>query len=117
MAEATIYHNPRCTKSRQALQVATDLGVDIDVVTYLDTPPDAATLHSIIAKLDDPVADLVRRDEWKELGISAADVATADGVVGVLLAHPELMQRPIIVKGDRAVIGRPTERVAEILAG
>jgi arsenate reductase len=115
MADATIYHNPRCTKSRQAMQVAEELGVDVDVVRYLDTPPDEATLRGIIDKLDDPVADLVRRDGWKDLGLTAADVATADGVVAVLLRHPELLQRPIVVKGDRAVIGRPTERVNELL--
>ena len=114
MADATIYHNPRCTKSRQAMQVATDLGVDIDVVKYLDTPPDEATLRSIIAKLEDPVADLVRRDGWKELGITAAEVSTADGVVAVLLAHPELMQRPVVVRGDHAVLARPVERVDEL---
>jgi len=117
MADTTIYHNPRCTKSRQAMQVVEQLGVDVDVVKYLDTPPDEATLRSIIAKLEDPVSDLVRRDNWKELGVTADDVATADGVVDVLLRHPELMQRPIVVKGDRAVIGRPTERVTELLAG
>jgi arsenate reductase (glutaredoxin) len=115
MAEATIYHNPRCTKSRQALQVVEDLGVDVEVVRYLDAPPDEATLRSIIAKLDDPPADLVRKERWSELGVSGADVATVDGVIGVLLAHPELMQRPIVVRGDRAVIGRPTERVSELL--
>jgi arsenate reductase len=115
MAQATIYHNPRCTKSRQAMQVVEDLGVDVEVVRYLDTPPDEATLRSIIAKLDDPPSDLVRREKWAELGVSAADVSSVDGVVSVLLAHPELMQRPIVVRGDRAVIGRPTERVAELL--
>ena len=97
------------------MQVAEELGVDVDVVRYLDTPPDEATLRDLIAKLDDPVADLVRRDGWKDLGITAADVETADGVVAVLLRHPELMQRPVVVKGDRAVIGRPTERVNELL--
>jgi arsenate reductase len=116
MAEATIYHNPRCTKSRQAMQVIDELGVDVDVVRYLDTPPDEATLRAILAALDDPPADLVRRERWGELGITDADVATVDGVVAVLLAHPELMQRPVVVKGDRAVIGRPTERVGELLA-
>ncbi len=115
MAEATIYHNPRCTKSRQAMQAINDLGVEVDVVRYLDTPPDEATLRSILAALDEPPADLVRRERWAELGLTAEDVATVDGVVAVLLAHPELMQRPVVVKGDRAVIGRPTERVTELL--
>jgi arsenate reductase (glutaredoxin) len=117
MAQATIYHNPRCTKSRQAMQVVDELGVDVDVVRYLDTPPDEATLRSILAKLEDPPTDLVRREHWSELGVTPEDVATEDGVVRVLLAHPELMQRPVVVKGGRAVIGRPTERVAELLGG
>ena len=117
MAEATIYHNPRCTKSRQAMEVIDQLGVDADVVRYLDTPPDEATLRSIIDQLEDPPADLVRREKWSELGVTADDVATVDGVVGVLLAHPELMQRPVVVKDGRAVIGRPTERVTALLEG
>src|SRR6187549_1800729 len=66
MAEATIYHNPRCTKSRQAMQVIDDLGVDVEVVRYLDAPPDEATLRSILAALDGPPADLVRRERWAE---------------------------------------------------
>jgi arsenate reductase len=115
MAQATIYHNPRCTKSRQAMQVVEELGVDVEVVRYLDTPPDEPTLRSIIAALEDPPADLVRREKWSELGVTADDVSTVDGVVAVLLAHPELMQRPVVVKGGRAVIGRPTERVADLL--
>jgi arsenate reductase len=117
MAQATIYHNPRCTKSRQAMQVAEDLGVEVDVVRYLDTPPDEATLRDLIAKLEDPPADLVRREKWAELGVTAADVADADAVVATLVAHPQLLQRPIVVRGDRAVIGRPTERVTELLGG
>jgi len=100
MADATIYHNPRCTKSRQALQVATELGADVEIVKYLETPPDAATLRSIIAKLEDPVSDLVRRDGWTDLGITAADVATPDGVVDVLLAQrpPAFPLMPIITR-------------------
>lgn len=117
MADATIYHNPRCTKSRQAMQVVAELGTDVEVVKYLDTPPDEATLRSIIAKLDEPSSDLVRREGWADLGITTSDVATDDGVVAVLLAHPALLQRPIVVKGERAVIGRPTERVTELLSG
>jgi len=91
------------------------MGVDVEVVRYLDTPPDEATLRSILDQLDDPPADLVRREKWSELGVTADDVATVDGVVAVLLAHPELMQRPVVVKDGRAVIGRPTERVTELV--
>ncbi len=113
----TIYHNPRCTKSRQAMAVAEELGVDVDVVRYLDDPPDAVTLRAIVDKLDGPLEQLVRRDRWDELGVTDADVATADAVVDVLVRHPQLLQRPLLVTSDRAVIGRPTERAREVLAG
>lgn len=88
----------------------------MDVVRYLDSPPDAATLRTILGKLEDPPADLVRRDKWTELGISADDVATPDGVVAVLVAHPQLLQRPLVVTADTAIIGRPTERVHDLLS-
>jgi arsenate reductase len=111
----TIYHNPRCSKSRAAMQAAEALGVDVDVVRYLDAPPDETTLRELLDKLEDPPHALVRRDDWKALGITAADVADADGVVTVLQAHPQLMERPVLVKGDRAIIGRPTERAEAFL--
>ena len=117
MAAVTIYHNPRCTKSRQAMQVIDELGVDVDVVRYLDTPPDAATLREILSKLEDDPAELVRHDDWEELGVSAADVSTDEGVVDVLVAHPQLLQRPLLVTSDTAIIGRPTERVRDLLSG
>ena len=111
---ATIYHNPKCGSSNNALAIAAELGVDVEVVPYLKTPPDAATLRAVIAKLEDPVTDLVRRDNlWTQLGLSDADVATADQVVRVLGEHPALMQRPLIVLGERAFIGRPKERVRD----
>jgi arsenate reductase len=116
MAVATIYHNPRCTKSRQALQVAEELGVEVDVVRYLDVPLDAPTLRSILAKLEDPPAELVRHDDWAELGVTAADVASDEGVIEVLVRHPRLLQRPLLVTEDTAIIGRPTERVRDLLS-
>jgi arsenate reductase len=112
-----LYHNPRCTKSRQALEIATAAQpaseFELNVVKYLDTPPSSDELRAILGKLEDDPAKLVRRDNWAELGITAADVATADGVLAVLGRHPELMERPLIVTAQRAFIGRPTERVAE----
>ena len=90
--------------------------MDAEVVLYIKTPPDAATLRTIIAKLEDPVTDLVRRDSlWKKLGLTDADVATADQVVAVLVKHKQLLQRPIVVTPKRAIIGRPKERVRELL--
>ncbi|MFZ9675217.1 MAG: ArsC/Spx/MgsR family protein, partial [Ilumatobacteraceae bacterium] len=85
------------------MSIAQELGVDAEVVLYIKTPPDAATLRAIIAKLEDPVTDLVRRDSlWKKLGLTDADVATADQVVAVLVKHKQLLQRPIVVTPKRA---------------
>ena len=98
------------------MSIAQELGVDAEVVLYIKTPPDAATLRAIIAKLEDPVTDLVRRDSlWKKLGLTDADVATADQVVAVLVKHKQLLQRPIVVTPKRAIIGRPKERVRDLL--
>ena len=119
MADVTLYHNPRCTKSRQALQIADNAGeqFSVDVVRYLDTPPSTDELRAILAKLEDEPARLVRRERWDELGVTADDVATPEGVVAVLTKHPALMERPLIVTADRAFIGRPTERVSEFFGG
>lgn len=92
--------------------------MDAEVVLYLKTPPDAATLRGIIAKLDDPVTDLVRRDSmWNKLGLTDADAASADQVVDLLVRHKQLLQRPVVVTSERAIIGRPKERVRELLGG
>jgi arsenate reductase (glutaredoxin) len=118
MAGFTLYHNPRCSKSRQALEAVEAAGAldDAEVVRYLEHPPAREELEAIVAKLVDEPARLVRRERWDELGVTAADVATSDGVVDVLSRHPQLMERPCIVTPDRAFIGRPTERVVEFLA-
>jgi arsenate reductase (glutaredoxin) len=115
MTDVTLYHNPRCTKSRQALQIAegADDAFAVEVVKYLDTPPSADELRAIVAKLEDDPARLVRRERWEELGVTADDIATTDGVVAVLTKHPSLMERPLIVTAERAFIGRPTERVSD----
>jgi arsenate reductase len=100
------------------VSIATELGVDFDTVLYLKTPPDEAALRAIIAKLEDPVTDLVRRDSmWNKLGLTDADVTTADQVVAVLLKHKQLLQRPLMVTKQKAIIGRPKERVRQLLSG
>lgn len=116
MADVTVYHNPNCNSSKTALAMAADAGVDVDVVLYLKTKPDAAEIASIIEKLDGPVTELVRRDaNFAQLGLTDDDVQTAEQVIPLLAANPKLIQRPIVVKGDRAVVGRPKERIAELL--
>ncbi len=100
------------------MRIAEQLGADTEVVLYMKNPPDAATLRTIIAKLEDPVTDLVRRDSnFAKLGLTDADVATADQVIEVLGRHKALLQRPLVVSADKAIIGRPKGRVSELLAG
>jgi len=98
------------------VRIAEELGVEVDVVKYIKDPPDAATLRAIITKLDGDPTDLVRRDSmWKKLGLTDDDVATVDQIVDVLVKHKQLLQRPVVVTADTAIIGRPKERVADLL--
>jgi arsenate reductase len=99
------------------VRIAEDLGVEVDIVNYIKTPPDADTLRSIIAKLEDEPTALVRRDSmWKKLGLTEDDAATDDQIVALLVKHKQLLQRPVVVTADKAIIGRPKERVTELLA-
>ncbi len=118
MTDVTILHNQRCSTSRAAMERIGEAEVEAEVVDYLRHPLDPAALGELLDKLEDPATDLVRRDaHFTELGLTDADVQTREQVIAVLAEHPRLMQRPVIVKGDRAIIGRPKERVAPFLAG
>jgi arsenate reductase len=99
------------------VRIAKELGVDVDIVNYIKEPLDERTLREIIDKLEDPPTDLVRRDStFKKLELTDADVETVDQIVDVLVANKRLLQRPLVVTADTAIIGRPKERVAELLA-
>jgi len=99
------------------VRIAEELGVDVDIVNYIKTPPDADTLRAIIAKLEDEPTALVRRDSmWKKLGLTEADAETNDQIVALLVKHKQLLQRPVVVTTDAAIVGRPKQRVAELLA-
>lgn len=116
MADVTIYHNPKCSTSRHAVETAQGAGVETEIVQYLKTPLDEQALLTLIGQLEDPATDLVRRDaHFSELGLTDDDVAEVDQVVQVLTEHPKLMQRPVLVKGGRAIIGRPKDRVPTFL--
>ena len=115
--QVTILHNQRCSTSRAAMERIGEAAVEAEVVDYLRNPLDAAALDELIDKLEDRPTDPVRRDShFVELGLTEADVETREQVVAVLTQHPRLMQRPVVVKGARAIIGRPKERVAAFLA-
>ena len=117
MPDVTIYHNPHCHASRNALTIADELGVAYDVVVYMKERPDRATLEGIVDRLEDPVADLVRKDSvFGKLGLDAADYVEREPVIDLLVRRPALLQRPIVVRGERAIVGRPKERIRELLS-
>ncbi len=114
MADITLLHNTRCSTSRAALAAAE--GQDVEVVQYLKQPLNRTELLDLLAKLEDAPSDLVRRDPlFRELGLTDAAVSTAEQVASVLAEHPQLMQRPVLVRGQRAIIGRPKDRVPAFL--
>jgi len=110
----TIYHNPRCSKSRQTLALIEEKGVTPKIIEYLDTPPSADELKGILSKLGKTAADIVRKKEAKEEGIDL-DALSETALIEALASHPRAIERPIVVKGNRAVLGRPPENVLEIL--
>jgi arsenate reductase len=111
----TVWTNPRCSKSRDAQALLAERGVEVDAVRYLDTPPSRAELERVLGLLgtDDPRA-LLRTGEpaYAELDLAGAD---RDALLDALAAHPELIERPVVIRGDRAVVARPPERLLELL--
>jgi len=108
MDRVTLYHNPACSHSRGALALLTERGVAFDTIEYLKTPPTREALEGIIAILEGPVAELVRKDKrFEELKLNEADYTTQETIIPLLLRHPELMQRPIVIRHGRALIARP----------
>lgn len=114
--DVVIFHNPSCSKSRQTLGIIEDHGVEPQIVLYKQAPPDRATLEMIVTTIDVEPSTLVRRDpEFKAAGLTSTDIQTAEQVIEVLLAHPALLERPIVIKGGRVVLGRPPENVEALL--
>jgi arsenate reductase len=112
----TIYHNNRCSKSRQTLALIEDKGVTPIIVNYLETPPDKVTLESLLKKLGLSPRDIIRKGEeaYKELQLNDASLSD-DQLLNAIVEHPKLLERPIVVSDKRAVIGRPPENVLELL--
>ena len=116
MTDLTLYHNPRCSKSRGALELLEACGLSPTVVRYLEIPPTAAQLTDLLAKLKISARQLLRtgEDEYKTLNLADSSLSDAQ-LIDAMAAHPKLIERPILVAGDRAIIGRPPENVLEIL--
>ena len=116
MTDLTLYHNPRCSKSRGALELLEARGLAPTVVRYLETPLDAAQLKALLGKLGISARQLLRsgEDEYKALNLADASLSEAQ-LIAAIAAHPKLMERPILETADKAIIGRPPENVLEIL--
>ena len=111
-----IYHNPRCGKSRQTLALIEDAGIQAEVIEYLKTPPTAEELDSILKKLKLEPCDLMRKGEgiYRELKLAEQELSREEAIT-IMVSHPKLIERPIIIKGKQAVLGRPPENVKALL--
>ena len=116
MSDVTLYHNPRCSKSRQTLALLNERGISPNIVRYLETPPDAAAIGSLLDLLGLEPRELMRRKEapYAELGLADERVTRAE-LIQAMADHPILIERPIAVRGGKAAIGRPPENVLNIL--
>ncbi len=112
----TLYHNPRCSKSRDALNLLREQGQEPEIVLYLETPPSAKTLKALLGKLGINARDLLRKgeDAYKDLNLADEKLSEA-ALIKAMVENPKLIERPIAVNGDKAVIGRPPEKVKAIL--
>ena len=115
MSKVTIYHNPRCSKSRNTLALLEENGVSPDIVLYLETPPDRKQIGNLLSMLGISAGELVRRGEhdYKTCGLDRN--STDEEIVNAMATHPKLIERPIVVKGKKAVLGRPPENVLELI--
>ena len=109
----TIYHNPKCSKSRETLALIEAKGIAPQVVEYLKTPPSAAELTVILSKLGIAAKDLLRKKEAAEAGVDPS--LPEDALIAAMVANPQVIERPIVINGDKAKLGRPPEQVLEIL--
>ena len=115
MKNVKIWHNPRCSKSRNAVALLEEQGVEAEVVKYLETPPSKEEVIKVLKMLGISARELMRTKEdiYKELGLK--DVNDEDALIDAMVAHPKLIERPIVIKDGKAAIGRPVENIVEIL--
>ena len=115
MNKVKIWHNPRCSKSRNAAQLLEERGVEAEVVRYLDTPPTKEEIKEVLKMLGISARELMRTKEaiYKELGLK--DVEDEEKLIEAMAAHPKLIERPVVIKDGKAAIGRPIEKIVELL--
>ena len=115
MSKVTIWHNPRCSKSRNAATLLEEQGVDAEVVKYLETPPSKDEIKEVLKMLGISARELMRTKEaiYKELGLK--DVEDEEKLIEAMVEHPKLIERPIVIKDGKAAIGRPIEKIVDLL--
>jgi arsenate reductase len=116
MSEFTIYHNPRCSKSRNTLALLQENGIEPEIVLYLENRLDEEQLCGLLEKLGMSAGQLVRRGEEAYKASDLGAGSTDEEIIAAMAAHPKLIERPIVVRGERAVLGRPPENVLELIA-
>lgn len=116
MSNYTIYHNPRCSKSRQTLALLNENGVEPEILLYLEKIPSEKELKAVLKKLQISARDLLRKGEeaYRNNNLSDKDLSE-DDLIGAMIAHPKLIERPIVIMGDKAVLGRPPENVLTLI--
>jgi len=116
MSDVIIYHNPRCRKSREGLKLLRDQGIEPEIIKYLDNPPSEAELDRLLRLMDMDPYDLIRKreKEFKDLNLKEKK-NDRQALIRAMVTHPRLIQRPIVVKGGHAVLGRPAENILDIL--
>ena len=116
MSTLKIFHNSRCSKSRQALQILQDSNCDIEIINYLETDLDVSLIKDVLKKLSLKPRDILRTSEqdYKDNNLKEDDFSD-DDLIDYMIKHPKLIERPIVIKGDKAVLGRPPENVLELL--
>ncbi len=115
MSKLTLLHNPRCSKSREAVKILEENGIDAEIVKYLETPLTKEEIKSLLDKLGIGARDLMRTKEsiYKELNLK--DVTDEDALIEAMAQHPKLIERPVVIKDNKAVIGRPPAKIVEFL--
>ncbi len=113
----TIYHNPRCSKSRQTMQLLQDNGIEAKSIDYLKNPPNHTTLKHILGMLGLKPRELMRHKEtlYRELGLDSMELSD-EALIDAMVKHPILIERPIVIRNNQAALGRPPEKILEILS-
>ena len=111
----TIWHNPKCSKSRATAQLLEERGIEAEVIKYLETPPTEETLKEVLQMLDIPARELMRTKEPLYTTLNLQDVRSEEALIAAMAAHPKLIERPIVIRGEKAAIGRPLEKIITLL--